>query len=154
MTTPAECNGWRLYQHPAFAARFDGLLAEVERLAARDPDGYVDHPKAKPLRRIVDLILTEIPRAPAADIYALGNTLGPAHRHWRRAKFLGRFRLFFRFHSGARAIVYAWVSDETTLRKAGSRRDPYATFARLLAAGDPPDGWDDLMRRARPVRRP
>ena len=52
----------------------------------------------------------------------LGNTLGPEHRHWRRAKFLGRFRLFFRYSSKDRVIIYAWVNDQNTLLKAGGRR--------------------------------
>jgi hypothetical protein len=37
------------------------LTGEVERLAAADPKGYVEHPKAKLLKRIVDLIESEIP---------------------------------------------------------------------------------------------
>ena len=36
-------------------------------------------------------------RDPNSVEYRLGNTLGPSHRYWRRAKFLGRFRLFYRF---------------------------------------------------------
>jgi len=42
------------------------LTGDVERLAAADPKGYVEHPKAKFLRRIVDLIESEIPRDPGA----------------------------------------------------------------------------------------
>ncbi|WP_342149176.1 type II toxin-antitoxin system YhaV family toxin [Methylorubrum sp. SB2] len=141
----AKRNGWRLFRATAFRASLDPLTAEVERLAAADPEGYRAHPKAKLLARIRDLIFEEIPRDPNAPTYALGNTLGPAHRHWRRAKFLQRFRLFFRFDSASRIIVYAWVNDENTLRKAGGRSDPYAVFARRLDAGDPPDHWDDLL---------
>ena len=104
--------------------------------------------------------IPEIPRDPNAAEFQLGNTLGPAHRHWRRAKFLGRFRLFFRFSSMHKAIVYAWVNDETTLRKAGARSDPYAAFSRQLREGNPPDGWEDLLhlnyahhhRSERPLR--
>ena len=70
------------------------------------------------------------------------------YRHWRRAKFLGRFRLFFRFSSAHKTIVYAWVKDETTLRKAGARTDPYAVFMRRLREGNPPDRWDELLGRA------
>jgi toxin YhaV len=143
-----ERNGWRLFRSAAFRASLDPLAAEVARLAAADPEGYRAHPKAKLLTRIRVLILEEIPRDPNAPAYALGNTLGPAHRHWRRAKFLQRFRLFFRFDSASRIIVYAWVNDENTLRKAGGRSDPYAVFARRLDAGDPPDGWDDLLSDA------
>jgi toxin YhaV len=46
-------------------------------------------------------------------------------------------------------IVYAWVNDENTLRKAGSRTDPYAVFVGRLRAGNPPDNWEDLIQAAR-----
>lgn len=49
-----------------------------------------------------------------------GNTLGPEHRHWRRAKIGRRFRLFFRYDSRAKTIVFAWVNDEQTLRSAAT----------------------------------
>jgi toxin YhaV len=149
VTAPrAPKTSWQLYVHPAFSKPFDALTGDVERLAAADPKGYVEHPKAKLLKRIVDLIESEIPRDPSAAEYALGNTLGPAHRHWRRAKFLGRFRLFFRYSSQARIIIYAWVNDENTLRKAGGRNDPYTVFGALLRKANPPEGWDALMKEA------
>lgn len=141
--------GWKLYQHPAFGKPFERLAREVGRLRSADPTGYESHPKAKLLKRIVDLILVEIPRDPAAPEYRLGKTLGPQYRHWRRARFLGRFRLFFRFSSAHRTIIYAWLNDERTLRKAGSRSDPYRVFTRRLGKGDPPDNWDDLMHKVR-----
>lgn len=49
------------------------------------------------LKRILNLILEQIPRDPKFAEYQLGNTLGSTHSHWRRAKFLERFRLFYRF---------------------------------------------------------
>ena len=149
----AERNGWRLYAHPAFGDPLDKLSAAVEELKERQPGTYTVHPKAKLLKRILDLILDEIPRDPNALEYQLGNTLGPAHRHWRRAKFLGRFRLFYRFSSVHKAIVYAWVNDESTLRKAGSRTDPYAIFNKRLRAGNPPGDWDNLFGQSMSNRR-
>ena len=122
------------------------LIKAVEALERHQPATYRSHPKTKLLKRIHDLILVEIPLDPNAAEFQLGNTLGPAHRHWRRAKFLGRFRLFFRFSTAHKAIVYAWVNDETTLRKAGSKTDPYALFTKRLQEGDPPDHWEDLFR--------
>jgi len=124
------------------------LIGTAEALEKRRPQSYRDHPSAKLLKRTLDLILVEIPRDPNAAEFQLGNTLGPAYRHWRRAKFLGRFRLFFRFSSTHKAIVYAWVNDETTLRKEGSQSDPYAVFIRRLQTGNPPDHWDVLLREA------
>jgi toxin YhaV len=150
--TPVQRHGWTLLRTAAFAHALDGLEAEVAKLAAKDPASYSAHPKAKLLKRIVDLTFEEIPRDPNAPAFQLGNTLGASHRHWRRAKFLQRFRLFFRFDSAAKVIVYAWVNNETTLRKAGSRSDPYAVFLRRLEAGDPPDDWMELMEEAETLR--
>jgi toxin YhaV len=139
---------WQLFAHPAFSETFDALVGEVARLRAAEPQQYREHPKTKLLRRIVDLIEVEIPRDPGAHQYSLGNTLGPAHRHWRRAKFLGPFRLFFRYSSTAGVIIYAWVNDENTLRQAGGRNDPYGVFGGLLRKGRPSDDWDALIKEA------
>ena len=71
--------------------------------------------------------------------------MGNAFRHWRRAKIGRRFRLFFRFDSKTKIIIFAWVNDENTLRSAGSKSDPYAVFQKMLQRGRPPDDWDALL---------
>src|SRR5712692_3178676 len=142
-------NGWKLYAHPAFGDAFDRLREAVEDLKEHDPQAYLNHPKSKLLKRTLDLILDEIPRDPNVPEFQLGNTLGTAHRHWRRAKFLGRFRMFYRFSSAHKAIIYAWVNDENTLRKAGARTDPYTIFNKRLREGHPPGDWEELFRHAR-----
>jgi toxin YhaV len=80
--------------------------------------------------------------------------LGAARRHWRRAKFLSRFRLFFRYNSKAAVIIYAWVNDENTLRKAGSGNDPYHLFGGMLRKGRPPDDWAALEKEATAYKQP
>jgi len=145
---------WQLFAHPAFSETFDALVGEVNRLRAADAEKYKDHPKTKLLKRILDLIEIEIPRGPGANEYSLGNTLGPAHRHWRRAKFLGRFRLFFRYSSKANVTIYAWVNDENTLRQTGGRNDPYSVFGGLLRKGRPPNDWDALVKEAAALKLP
>lgn len=144
----AKRHGWTLLRHPAFRDPFLDLGRKVETLKAERPAEWDSHPATKFLARLTTLILDEIPCDPNAPAYGLGNTLGPAHRHWRRAKFLGRFRLFFRFDSASRVIIYAWVNDETTLRKAGAKTDPYAVFRRRLHEGEPPDSWRELFTQA------
>jgi toxin YhaV len=151
-TPVTERNGWKIYAHAAFSEKLEDLIQAVELLEKRQAKAHSTHPKAKLLKRILDLILIEIPRDPNAVAFQLGNTLGPAYRHWRRAKFLGRFRLFFRFSSAHKAIVYAWVNDENTLRKAGAPSDPYVVFTKRLKEGNPPDNWDSLFRQAKPAR--
>jgi toxin YhaV len=144
-----ERNGWRLFAHPAFLEQFEALVGEVDRLTRGSREQPEVHPKAKLLKRILELILDEIPRDPNASVYQLGNTLGQEGRHWRRAKFLQRFRLFFRFSSVERVIVYGWVNDETSLRQRGARSDVYSVFRKRLDRGDPPDDWIELLRMSR-----
>ena len=145
---PEIRNGWTLLFHPAFQARFDRLIGEVTALKAADPATWKDHPKAKLLERIRRIVF-EKSYSPDAPEFQQGNTLGETNRRWRRAKFLQRFRLFFRFDSASKVIVIAWINDENTLRKAGAKTDPYTVFARQLARGDPPSDWSDLLAKAK-----
>ncbi len=125
------------------------LLAAVERAKWADPEGWQSKADTRLLAAIRALILDRIPRDPLAPEFRQGNTLGREHRHWFRARFAGnRFRLFFRADSQAKVIVYAWVNDRDTLRKAGAGTDPYAVFGRMLASGHPPDDWTALLTAA------
>src|SRR5579872_3198984 len=138
--------GWRLFVYPPFEAQIEKLTARVERLASKDPLGYVSHPAAKLLATIYHCIVETIPGDPNSTEFRKGNTLGPGNRHWFRAKFHGRYRLFFRFSSEKKIIIYAWINDEETLRKRGSKTDPYAVFKTMLESGDPRHSLADLMR--------
>ena len=142
-------HGWYLLAHPLFLDQLERLLAAVERAKRADPEGWQGKADARLLAALRALLLDRIPRDPLAAEFRQGNTLGPAHRHWFRAKFGGnRFRLFFRADSRAKVIVYAWVNDRDTLRKAGAGTDPYAVFARMLGHGNPPDDWPALLAAA------
>lgn len=143
-----QVNEWTLLTHPAFAEPFLKLIDEVEFLASKDPNNFISHPKAKLLARIKELILKEIPENPNSPEFEQGNTLGKDQRHWKRAKFLGRFRLFFRFSSKYKVIIYAWVNDENTLRKAGAATDPYTVFEKRLLSGNPPSNWEELLAQS------
>lgn len=151
-----EVNGWRLFQHPLFKLQYDKLLAEAERIQAQQPNTFQNHKTVKLLARITQLISAEIPEDPAHDRFQQGNYLGKEYRHWKRAKF-GRYRLFFRYDAKTKedgkgkAIVYAWVNDENTLRKEGDKNDPYAIFARGLKRGDPPDSFDKLLKASQEI---
>lgn len=149
-----EVNGWRLFQHALFKYQFERLVASAERLQSEQPATLRNHHTVKLLARVVHLISVEIPADPAHDRFNQGNTLGKEYRHWKRAKF-GRYRLFFRFDAKkkdkgkGKAIVYAWINDEETLRKAGDKNDPYSIFARGLDRGEPPNSMEDLMKQAK-----
>jgi toxin YhaV len=138
-------NGWTLFQHDLFAEQLEQLIAKVEALAAQDPETYRSHPAAKLLATIEDYILKQIPRDPSSPEFRQGNTLGKDNRHWFRAKFHSRYRLFFRFSTEKKIIIYVWVNDEKSLRKASAKSDPYSLFQAMLRSGNPPQSLDHLL---------
>ncbi len=138
---PVEKNGWTLYAHPAFLDHIDQLEAQL----AKNP-GPRGGP-AKVLTWITRAIFDEIPEDPSRPEYRLGGALGGV-THWFRDKYAGRFRLFFRFDTRAKIIIYGWVNDDQSLRNYGASSDAYAVFRRRLAGGDPPDGWSALLKEA------
>ncbi|MFM8511431.1 MAG: type II toxin-antitoxin system YhaV family toxin [Betaproteobacteria bacterium] len=142
-------HGWSLYAHPLFTAQVEALLNQVEALRQRDPAGYNQRNASKRLAAIARLAFELIPQDPTRAEYRQGATLGGAHQHWFRAKFFQQYRLFFRYHSGARVIVYAWVNDEDSRRAYERSDDAYRVFRRMLASGHPPNDWDQLLDEAR-----
>ena len=121
-------------------------MAAVARDKADDPQNYSKKPNAKLLKAIATIAFSRIPSDPTNERYRLGETLGPDNKHWFRDKFgNGRFRLFFRFASQAKVIIYAWVNDDTTLREYGAKTDAYAVFAKMITDGNPPNNWEKLL---------
>ncbi|HEY1946470.1 MAG TPA: type II toxin-antitoxin system YhaV family toxin [Bryobacteraceae bacterium] len=145
-------NGWKVFIHPLFQQQLLRLVTQVEVLEKKDPVGYKEQAAAKLLATINRYIREIIPRDPNAAEFRQGNTLGPGNRHWFRAKFHERYRLFYRFSSKEKVIIYAWVNDERTLRKSGSKTDPYAVFRAMLETGDPPNTMDQLLAAAEELK--
>jgi toxin YhaV len=106
---------------------------------------YKQDPATKLLATINRCIREIVSREPNAAEFRQGKTLGADNRHWFRAKFHERYRLFYRFSSKEKVIVYAWVKDEETLCKAGSKTDPYSVFRAMLAGGNPPGTMAELL---------
>ena len=139
-------NGWTLYTHPLFLEQLEKLTKAVEKAKKKNPKDYQKSADAKLLAAIRKLTLEDIPVDPARPEYRQGGTLGKTRKHWFRAKFAsGRFRLFFRYSSSAKIIIYAWVNDRDTLRTYGSKSDAYAVFKSMLDKDNPPDDWEALI---------
>jgi toxin YhaV len=138
-------NDWKLYGHKLFVDQLSKLLTEVDELCTDDPMGYESHPKAKFLATINRLIRQTIPKDPTVSEFRQGNTLWKTNKHWFRAKFHGRYRLFFRFSMQHRIIIYTWLNAEKTLRKAGAKTDPYFMFESMLKRGNPPQNFEPLL---------
>ena len=137
--------GWTLLFHAALVVQLGRLSRAVERAKAKNPQHYESNSNYKLFSALSRLMLETIPMDPGKDEYRQGTTLGPQWKHWRRAKVGQRFRLFYRYDSATRCIVYAWVNDTETLRNAGSKHDPYEVFRRMLERGNPPDTWRELV---------
>ncbi len=141
--------GWQVGAHPLFVAQLEKLSAAVDHDRQKDPAGYKSRANTKLLAAIAKLTFDVIPTDPTAPGYRQGGTLGDNRKHWFRAKFgNGRFRLFFRFRSDLKIILYVWVNDSESLRTYGAKTDAYRIFARMLDSGNPPDDWDTLMKAA------
>jgi toxin YhaV len=138
-------HGWNLLFHDCLIEQLQKLEVAVLSAKVQDSKCFESNANVKLFNALSQLILDTVPSDPNREDYRQGNTMGTAFRHWRRAKIGRRFRLFFRFDSKTRLIIYAWVNDENTLRSAGSKSDPYTVFQNMLQRGHPPDDWAALV---------
>lgn len=127
-------HGWTLLFHDCVVEQLRKLHQAARRAEHNSPQDFGSNANVKLFRALSQLMLEVIPGDPSRDEYRQGNTLGASHRHWRRAKIGRRFRLFFRYDSRSRVIVFAWVNDEQTLRSSSSASDPYAVFEKCSDA--------------------
>jgi len=147
-------NGWRLLFSPIFNTIYKNLIKSVVTLREKEPDTFKTHPKTKFLASIQNVIFELIPTDPTHPDFHLGNTLGTEYNHWKRVKrhLPPRYRLFFQFKSDHRKrnhskwIIYAWLNDDKTLRKEGSKSDVYRAFQSLLNKGKIKSEWAELMK--------
>ncbi len=142
-------NGWKLYAHPLFDEQLKTIEEKIRTAKRMASIGDIKHPAEKLLARTLRYTRVLIPADSGAQQFRQGNMLEKENRHWFRAKFHAHYRLFFRFSTADKAIVYAWMNDEGTLRKSGSKTNPYLVFESMLEAGDPPKSFDDLLARSR-----
>lgn len=142
------CNGWTILAHPLFSAQLGDLTNQVEKLKQKDPSGYIDKDVTKRLAAIHKLAFSIIPQDPTLMVYRQGNTLGKDNKHWFRAKFFQQYRLFFRYHTTSKIIVFVWVNDEKSKRAYGSKTDAYHTFLKMLKNGVPPNHWKQLLQES------
>lgn len=142
-------HGCNLLFHESLSEQLQKLHAAAHRAQQQDPQGVESNANFRLFAALSRLIFDAVPSDPNREEYRQGNTMGTAFRHWRRAKIGRRFRLFFRFDSKTRIIIFAWVNDENTLRSSGSKSDPYMVFQRMLERGHPPDDWAALVAASR-----
>lgn len=139
---------WTLLFHHCVLAQLERLKAAADKAVAKDAMAAPENANVKLFAALAKVILETVPGDPSRDEFRQGNTMGAEFRHWRRAKFGRRFRLFFRYDSASKVIIYAWVNDDKTLRTAGSKNDPYQVFKKMLTHANPPDDWQALLAQS------
>ena len=117
-----ERYGWTLLFHECIVEHMRKLAAAVDQAKLQGPQGFEANANVKLFRAHTHVRLQAVPGDPNRDEYRQGNTTGPAFRHWHRAKVGQRFRLFFRFDSKVKIIVFAWVNYEKN-PAVGRKRD-------------------------------
>lgn len=142
-------NGWKIYFHSCVLEQIGSLAQTVADLKVAKPQEYQRKKETKLLRAIERVIEERIVADPLHVQFRQGDTLGDTYKHWFRAKFLEQFRLFYRCSDEHKTIVIGWVNGFDTLRAYGSKTDAYRVFKAMLNAGDPPDGWEELLSQAK-----
>ena len=134
-------SSYLLKYHEFYYQRIVKLKQQVKELRGKlTNEEYKQHGIVKLAYRIRKADQEIIPQNPDRPEYRLGGEL----RQYRRYKQgLRRYRLFFCFSRAPKIILYLYLNDERHLRKAGSKKDPYEEFKKLVAGGhfspDPDD---------------
>ena len=136
-----QINEWALINHPLFEAQLQKLEAEVEKKGKQSFAG-------KLLRSIEKITNEVVPNDPSSKVFRQGLTLGPEYKHWRRVVFHQQYRLFFRYDSRMKVIIYVWMNDEDTKRAYESKTDAYLVFQKMLESGYPPGEFAELLRQS------
>lgn len=137
---------WKKYYFSLFYIRLKELYEETLQLKEKDPHNFQNHEVSKIFSKVVHSI-DNISHDPMNSRYLLGKSLGDKYKDWRRDKYdmPPRYRLFFKFFSTPeKELVYAWLNDAETLRKEGSRSDPYVLFRKMLDREEVPTEKEQL----------
>ena len=142
-------NDREIYRVKRFREQYHEIVETVEALRKNNPKTYKKHSKTKFLKRLHNVIYNDVLADPLNRKFQLSNTL-KKHREWRRVKggLPNRYRLFFRFYSKQKRIVFVWMNEEGTLRNKGGKYDVYTVFEGLLEKCLIPDNYKDLFKDA------
>lgn len=119
--------------HELYYQRIQELKARVRELKEQlSPEEFSRHETVKLAVRIRDAE-KEVEDDPSRPEYLLNDELRKFRRYKRG---LGRYRIIFCFSSKPPIIIFLYLNTAETLRKAGSRRDPYEQFKSMFRRGE------------------
>lgn len=134
--------GWSLLGDRFFVEAFRNLEQKAQQEQASGKAGK----HSKLLGRVMHAVTELVPSDPANAVFRLGKISGPEFQSWRRVKIAQQYRLFFRYNSQYRVIIFSWFNDEQNLRAYESRTDAYGKFRKMLDSGNPPTDFAELQR--------
>jgi hypothetical protein len=126
-------NNYLLKAHEMFFQRALALNNEVKALSGKlSVEELQQHETVKLACRVYRATLEIIPENPNDPAYYLKNDL-KKYRRYKQG--LDRDRLFFAFSSVPKIILYLYLNDKASLRKAGDKNDPYEQFRNFVRQG-------------------
>jgi toxin YhaV len=144
-------NNWRIFIHEALETQLVKLAGSVAWMHVAQQTTNKNNRHKKVLKSIKRAMYESVPADPGRIEHRLGHTIGREHTAWFRVKILQQFRLFYRYDSTQKIIVYVWVNDEESLRAYGSKTDAYALFKKMLDGGYPPGSFEELLTQSREI---
>ncbi len=138
--------GWNLLWLPILQKRITKLEARVTNLQAKNPKTFQDHRDSIFLAKLYHILTDLVPTNPDNPGFKIGNMLGNKYSIFRRVKkpLPSRDRMFFVFSSQLKQIIYVWLNDKKSIRKAGDFNDVYKVFVRKLESGTIPHTFEKL----------
>ena len=126
-------NNYLLKAHEIFFQRARALNDVVKTLSKKLSDEELkQHETVKLAKRVYMATLEVIPQNPNDPAYYLKDDL-KKYRRYKQG--LERYRLFFAFSTTPKIILYLYLNDQDTLRKEGSKHDPYEIFRGFVRQG-------------------
>ena len=116
--------------HKFYSDRIDSLKQEIKELRdSLTEEEFAQHPDVKFAARIRKATKEIIPENPDKKEYQLHGNL-KKYRRYKQG--LQRYRLFFVFSTKPPIILYLYLNDKSSLRKDGSKNDPYNVFSKFV----------------------
>lgn len=146
-------NGWEIFFFKIFYEQYSQLVNDVNELYQKDQNTYKSHPKTKLLASIQKSIKDDVPADPFHKKFMLSKTLEKKYKEWRRVKkgLPQRYRMFFRFYSITKEIIFAWINSEGSIRKSGDKHDVYVIFKKMLDRGEIPKDYEELIAQSKSI---